>query len=328
MPMIITRSPLRISLGGGGTDLPSYYRKHSGFLVAAAIDKYVYITLHQTFVKDLIVKYSKLERVSSSAEIQHPIIREALQLVGLDGSYLELTSMADIPAGTGLGSSGSFTTALLKALHTYKKNLIHPRELAEQACYIEIDRLGEPVGKQDQYIAAYGGLTCFQFLPNDQVEVWPLQVSTETLYNLEDNLLLFFTGYNRAASEILREQDEKTRQRDQNMIDNLHFIKELGYQSKEALEAGDLRRFAELMNVHWQYKKQRSGGMSNSDIDAWYELAMANGALGGKLIGAGGGGFLMFYTEDKTRLRHAMLQAGLREVRFRFDFEGTKVIIQ
>lgn len=326
--MIITRSPLRISLGGGGTDLPSYYRKHSGFLVAAAIDKYVYITLHQTFVKELIVKYSKLERVSSSADIQHPIIREAFQLVGLDGSYLELTSMADIPAGTGLGSSGSFTTALLKALHTYKKNLIHPRELAEQACHIEIDRLREPVGKQDQYIAAYGGITCFQFLPNDQVEVWPLQISTETLYNLEDNLLLFFTGYNRAASDILKEQDDKTRQRDQSMIDNLHFIKELGYQSKEALESGDLRKFAELMNVHWQYKKQRSGGMSNSNIDAWYDLAMANGALGGKLIGAGGGGFLMFYAEDKTRLRHAMLQAGLREVRFRFDFEGTKVVIQ
>jgi D-glycero-alpha-D-manno-heptose-7-phosphate kinase len=326
--MIITRSPLRISLGGGGTDLPSYYRKHSGFLIAAAIDKYVYITLHQTFVEDLIVKYSKIERVPSSAEIQHPIIREALQLLGIDGSYLELTSMADIPAGTGLGSSGSFTTALLKALHTYKKNLIHPRELAEQACHIEIDRLGEPVGKQDQYIAAYGGITCFQFLPNDQVEAWPLKLSMETIYNLEDNLLLFFTGYSRAASSILKEQDEKSKQGNQNMIDNLHFIKELGYQIKDALESGDLRGFAELMNVHWQHKKQRSGNMSNDTINAWYDLAMANGALGGKLIGAGGGGFLMFYTEDKTRLRHAMLQAGLREVRFRFDFEGTKVVIQ
>jgi D-glycero-alpha-D-manno-heptose-7-phosphate kinase len=326
--MIITRSPLRISLGGGGTDLPSYYRKHSGFLIAAAIDKYVYITLHQTFVEDLIVKYSKIERVPSSAEIQHPIIREALQLLGIDGSYLELTSMADIPAGTGLGSSGSFTTALLKALHTYKKNLIHPRELAEQACHIEIDRLGEPIGKQDQYIAAYGGITCFQFLPNDQVEAWPLKLSMETIYNLEDNLLLFFTGYSRAASSILKEQDEKSKQGNQNMIDNLHFIKELGYQIKDALESGDLRGFAELMNVHWQHKKQRSGNMSNDTINAWYDLAMANGALGGKLIGAGGGGFLMFYTEDKTRLRHAMLQAGLREVRFRFDFEGTKVVIQ
>ena len=326
--MIITRSPLRISLGGGGTDLPSYYRKHSGFLIAAAIDKYVYMTLHQTFVQELIVKYSKLERVPSADGVQHPIIREALRMVGVAGPYLELTSMADIPAGTGLGSSGSFTTALLKALHTFKKNLVHPQDLAEQACQIEIDRLGEPIGKQDQYIAAYGGLTCFQFLPNDQVEAWPLKIDTETLYNLEDNLLLFFTGYSRSASSILKEQDDKSKERDQSMVDNLHFVKELGYQSKEALESGDLRRFADLMNVHWEHKKQRSGAMSNQDINHWHELAMENGALGGKLIGAGGGGFLMFYAEDKTRLRHAMTQTGLREVRFRFDFEGTKVVIQ
>jgi D-glycero-alpha-D-manno-heptose-7-phosphate kinase len=326
--MIITRSPLRISLGGGGTDLPSYYRKHSGFLIAAAIDKYVYMTLHQTFVQELIVKYSKLERVPSADEVQHPIIREALRMVGVAGPYLELTSMADIPAGTGLGSSGSFTTALLKALHTFKKNLVHPQDLAEQACQIEIDRLGEPIGKQDQYIAAYGGLTCFQFLPNDQVEAWPLKIDTETLYNLEDNLLLFFTGYSRSASSILKEQDDKSKERDQSMVDNLHFVKELGYQSKEALESGDLRRFADLMNVHWEHKKQRSGAMSNQDINHWHELAMENGALGGKLIGAGGGGFLMFYAEDKTRLRHAMAQTGMREIRFRFDFEGTKVVIQ
>ena len=326
--MIITRSPLRISLGGGGTDLPSYYRKHTGFLIAAAIDKYVCITLHQTFVPELIIKYSKLERVPTVEEIQHPIIREALRLVGLDGQYLEITSMADIPAGTGLGSSGSFTTALLKALHAYKKNLVHPRELAEQACHIEIDRLHEPIGKQDQYIAAYGGLTCFQFLPNGHVEAWPLKVSQETLYNLEDNLLLFFTGYSRSASSILKEQDDKSKSREQGMVENLHFVKELGYQSKEALEEGDLGRFAELMKVHWEFKKQRSGAMSNEDINRWYELALANGALGGKLIGAGGGGFLMFYAEDKARLRRAMAQTGLREVRFRFDFEGTKVVIQ
>jgi D-glycero-alpha-D-manno-heptose-7-phosphate kinase len=326
--MIITRSPLRISLGGGGTDLPSYYRKHTGFLIAAAIDKYVCITLHQTFVPELIIKYSRLERVTSLDEIQHPIIREALRLVGIDGQYLELTSMADIPAGTGLGSSGSFTTALLKALHSHKKNLVHPRELAEQACEIEIERLHEPIGKQDQYIAAYGGLTCFQFLPNGHVEAWPLKISSETLYNLEDNLLLFFTGYSRSASSILKEQDDKSQQREKHMVENLHFVKELGYQSKEALEEGDLNRFAELMNVHWDYKKQRSGSMSNEDINRWYETALANGALGGKLIGAGGGGFLMFYAEDKTRLRRAMTQLGLRDVRFRFDFEGTKVVIQ
>src|SRR4051794_40166420 len=239
--MIIVRSPLRITLGGGGTDLPSYYREQGGFLIAAAIDKYVYITVHQTFIDDLIVKYSELERVGSVDELKHPIVREAFKLVGLDVHSLEITSMADIPAGTGLGSSGSFTTALLKALHTFKKNLVHPQDLAEQACQIEIDRLGEPIGKQDQYIAAYGGLTCFQFLPNDKVEAWPLKIDTETLYNLEDNLLLFFTGYSRSASSILKEQDDKSKERDQSMVDNLHFVKELGYQSKEALESGDLR---------------------------------------------------------------------------------------
>jgi D-glycero-alpha-D-manno-heptose-7-phosphate kinase len=326
--MIITRSPLRISLGGGGTDLPSYYKKHSGFLIAAAIDKYVYITVHQTFVPDLIVKYSQLERVPTASELRHPIIREAMKLVGVDGQYLELTSMADIPSGTGLGSSGSFTTALLKALHAHKKNLIHPRELAEQACHVELDMLKEPIGKQDQYIAAYGGLTCFQFLPNGNVEATPLKVDSETLYNLEDNLLLFFTGYSRSAGSILKEQDQKSRTSDKEMTDNLHFVKELGYQSQEALEIGDLHKFGELMNVHWEHKKKRSGGMSNSDIDRWYQLAMENGAVGGKVIGAGGGGFLMFYAEDKTKLRHALTQAGLREVRFRFDFEGTKIVIQ
>jgi D-glycero-alpha-D-manno-heptose-7-phosphate kinase len=325
--MIITRSPLRISLGGGGTDLPSYYKKHSGFLIAAAIDKYVYITLHQTFGQELIIKYSKLERVRQAQDIQHPIIRESLKLVGID-NYLEITSMADIPAGTGLGSSGSFTTALLKALHAYKKNIIHPRDLAEQACHIEIDILKEPIGKQDQYIASFGGLTCFQFLPNGHVEAAPLKIDPETLYNLEDNLLLFFTGYSRSASNILKDQDDKSRQSNKEMIDNLHFVKDLGYQSQEALEVGDLHRFGELMNVHWEHKRKRSGGMSNPDIDRWYNLAMENGALGGKLIGAGGGGFLMFYAADKAELRHAMNQAGLKEVRFRFDFEGTKVVIQ
>lgn len=325
--MIISRSPLRVSLGGGGTDLPSYYRRHGGFLIAASIDKYVYITIHQTFVEDLIVKYSKLERVPTAADVQHPIIREALRLVGIDGSYLEVSSMADIPAGTGLGSSGAFTTALLKALHTYKKHLIHPRELAEQACQIEIDILKEPIGKQDQYSAAFGGLTCFKFLPDDRVEAWPLKVDTETLYNLEDNLLLFFTGYSRSASGILKEQNDRTKEGDRRMEDNLHFVKEMGLRSQEAIEAGDLRRFATIMNEHWEHKKARSGSMTNADIDRWYRLALDNGALGGKLIGAGGGGFLMFYSEDKTRLRHAMTQTGLREVRCRFDFEGTKVLV-
>ncbi len=325
--MIIARSPLRVTLGGGGTDLPSYYEKFGGFLIAAAIDKYVYITLHDTFVSDLIVKYSELERVPDATTLKHPILREAFALVGMAGHALELTSMADIPAGTGLGSSGSFTTALLKALHAHKKNLVHPAELAAQACEVELDRLKAPIGKQDQYIAAYGGVTCFNFLPDGKVEAWPLKISDETRDNLEDNLLLFFTGYSRSASTILKEQDQKSKQADAAMIENLHFVKELGLQSQRALESGNLREFARLMDVHWQRKKQRSGGMTNPKINEWYDRAMASGALGGKLIGAGGGGFLMFYAEDKVKLRQAMREAGLKEVRFRFDFEGTKLLI-
>jgi D-glycero-alpha-D-manno-heptose-7-phosphate kinase len=326
--MIITRSPLRISLGGGGTDLPSYYREHgAGFLIAAAIDKYVYITVHDTFDAAVIVMYSKLERVNTVSEVQHPIVREALRLVGIENPHIEIASMADIPAGTGLGSSGSFTTALLKALHAYRKNLVHPDELAAQACDIEINRLGEPVGKQDQYIAAFGGVTCFRFHKDERVEAWPLRASAETLHSLEDNLMLFFTGFTRSASSLLKDQDDKTKKKDDSMVKNLEFVKELGVRSLEALEQGNLHDFAELMNVHWEHKRGRTRGMSNDSIDTWYKIARENGALGGKLIGAGGGGFLLFYTEDRSRLRHAMTECGVREVRFRFDFEGTKVVI-
>lgn len=326
--MIITRSPLRISLGGGGTDLPSYYREHGGFVLSAAIDKYVYITLHQTFFEDLIIKYSQMERVKTLDQIEHPLIREALKLVDQKASYLEITSMSDIPAGTGLGSSGSFLTALLHALHLHTKTIVPRQELAEQACHIEIERLREPVGKQDQYIAAFGGITCFEFQTDGIVNVSPLKIHSETLANLEDNLTLFYTGFTRSASEILRDQDAQSRRQDQSMIDNLHFVKKLGYESKDALENGDLRRFAEIMRVHWEHKKRRSGSITNSVIDDWYDFACRNGALGGKLIGAGGGGFLMFYTEDKTRLRHAMRGAGIREVRMRFDFQGTILVTQ
>ena len=325
--MIITRSPLRITLGGGGTDLPSYYLQHEGFLIAAAIDRYVYITIHQTFIDELIVKYSKLEKVMTLDELEHPIVREALKLVGQSPTGLEITSMADIPAGTGLGSSGSFTTALLKALHALKRNLIHPRELAEQACHIEIDLLKEPIGKQDQYIAAFGGVTCFNFRKDGSVDATPLKIDEETKHNLEDSLVMFFTGYSRKAGSILKEQDDKTKKADSDMVQNLHFVKDLGFRSQKALETGDLDGFGKLMDEHWQHKKRRSGGMSNPKIDEWYELAMKSGATGGKLIGAGGGGFLLFHAKDKTKLRHAMIGAGMREVRFRFDYEGTKIVV-
>jgi D-glycero-alpha-D-manno-heptose-7-phosphate kinase len=325
--MIIVRSPLRITLGGGGTDLASYYREHEGFLTAAAIDRYVYITIHQTFQSGFIIKYSQLERAARREEISHPIVREALALTGITDK-VEITSMADIPAGTGLGSSGSFTTALLRALHTHKKNIISTQDLAEQACHIEIDRLGEPIGKQDQFIAAFGGVTCLRFNKNDTVDVWPAPISAETLHNLEDGLVMFFTGMSRSASAILKDQDDRSKIKDSSIIDNLHYVKDLGLRSLKVLEAGDLHKFGTLMDEHWQHKKKRSGSMSNPEIDKWYDLAMRNGALGGKVIGAGGGGFLLFYTEDKKRVRHALREAGLEEVRIRFDFEGTKTLVQ
>jgi D-glycero-alpha-D-manno-heptose-7-phosphate kinase len=324
--MILTRSPLRISLGGGGTDLPSYYEEHGGFLIAGAIDKYIHINIHRRFINRFLLKYSQIEEAETAAEIKHPIIREAIRLIDVTSRNLEITSMADIPAGTGLGSSGSFTTALLKALHAWKRDFVHPYELAEQACEIEIGRLREPIGKQDQFIAAYGGITAFTFHKDGRVEARKAALSEDTIHDLEDNLLLFFTGYSRSASAILKDQKIRSEQADSAMIENLHRTKDLGLRSLVCLEAGDTPSFAALMHEHWLGKRARSTGMSNDRINEWYDLAMANGALGGKLIGAGGGGFLMFYTTDRTRLRKTMREAGLQEVRFRFDFEGTKIL--
>ena len=324
--MIIARSPLRISLGGGGTDLPSYYREHEGFLIAAAIDKYVYVTINRPFNEGIYLKYSEIEHVKTVDEVSHNIIREALKLENLNTPQVEISSIADLPSGTGLGSSGSFTTALLKALYAYRHRHINPEELAELACSIEIDRLQEPIGKQDQYIASVGGITCFAFHKDNSVTFAPLKISRETFHALEDNLLLFFTGFSRSASEILKDQHVKSQKNDTDMLNNLHFVKEIGYLSKDALESGNTDKFGELMHQHWEHKKKRSGGMSNQNIDAWYETALKNGAIGGKVVGAGGGGFLMFMAHDAVKLRSAMTKSGLQEVRFKFDFEGTKVI--
>lgn len=325
--MIISRSPLRITLGGGGTDLPSYYREHGGFLIAAAIDRYVYVTVMRPFVEGIFLKYSKIEHVEATADIQHPIIREAIRMLEFKTPQLEITTLADIPAGTGLGSSGSFTTALLKALYAHRRLTILPSNLAAQACEIEINRLKEPVGKQDQYIAAYGGITCFGFEGDGGVRAAPLRLGMDGLFDLEENLLLFFTGFARSAGSILKDQDSKSQSGDEGMIANLHYVKELAFRSQKCLEAGKMAEFGELMHEHWEHKKRRSGGMSNAQIDEWYELGRQSGAMGGKLVGAGGGGFLMFYAEDRNRLRKAMAHAGLEEVRFRFDFEGTKILL-
>ncbi|MDR1657763.1 MAG: galactokinase [Deltaproteobacteria bacterium] len=326
--MIITRSPLRISLGGGGTDLPSYYREHGGgFLIAAAIDKYVYVTVLRPFTEGIYLKYSQLENVKTVPEVRHKIIREVLSILNLKTPQVEITTLADIPSGTGLGSSGSFTTALLKALYAHRRHLLLPHELAKMACHIEIDRLGEPIGKQDQYIAAYGGLTCFSFNADDTVDAVPLNIPIEDLFELEDRLVLFFTGYTRSAGDLLKDQHVRSKQNDAEMLENLHYVKDLGLRSRMALETGDIDRFGLLMHEHWENKKKRSGGMSNPKIDNCYQKALNNGAIGGKLVGAGGGGFLMFLADDKTRLRKAMREEGLEELRFKFDFDGSKVVL-
>jgi D-glycero-alpha-D-manno-heptose-7-phosphate kinase len=324
--MLIARSPLRVSLGGGGTDVPSYYQEHEGFLLAAAIDKYVYVTVMRPFTEGIYLKYSEIEHSKKITDIKHPIIREVLRELNLKTPQIEITTLADIPSGTGLGSSGSFTTALIKALFAHYKRNIHPLELAELACKIEIEKLLEPVGKQDQYIAAYGGISEFTFHKDGKVTSAPLNLRMETIHDLEDNLLLFFTGISRSAGSILNDQDVKSKEKNSKMLENLHFTKELGLRSKEALLAADTYKFGELLHEHWEHKKSRSSGISNDFIDEAYYLGIKSGAVGGKLVGAGGGGFLMFYANDKERLRNNMSKLGLEEVRFKFDFEGTKVI--
>jgi D-glycero-alpha-D-manno-heptose-7-phosphate kinase len=327
--VIITRTPLRISLGGGGSDLPSYYRRNGGVVISAAISKYIYVGIHDTFDADYIIKYSEHERVTEVDRIRHPIVREALlrNQVG----PVEIISMADIPAGTGLGSSGSFTVGLLRSIYAFKREHVTAGELAEEACRIEIEELGRAVGKQDQYISAYGGLTCFEFTPDDRVRVSPLQISHETLRDLEERLLLFFTGYSRSADTVLEDQRHRTEQGETSMIENLDSVVRVGRLVKEALENGDTGGFADLMREHWEVKRMRleaTGGDGDDTINRWYEVGRAHGARGGKLVGAGGGGFLLFYADDPASLREAMTEEGLSEVRFYFDHDGSSLLVR
>jgi D-glycero-alpha-D-manno-heptose-7-phosphate kinase len=323
--VIITRTPLRVSIGGGGTDLPSYYAQRGGFVVAAAIDRYMYVSANRTFTDDYFLKYSAIERVSSVDEIQHPLIREALRRHDA-GPSLELVSVADIPAGTGLGSSGTFTVGLLRALYAMKREPVTTQALAEEACHIEMEILGQPVGKQDQYIAAYGGLTVFDISRDGSVDVTPLAVGSDTIADLETHLVLFFTGYSREASTILAEQKTRSEANDPNMLAALDRVKELGHEIKRTLEDGDTVGYAKLMHEHWEAKRLRSQGMSNPKIDRWYEMARANGAIGGKLVGAGAGGFLLLYADDPARIRRVLNAEGLTEVRIRFDHDGSVVL--
>jgi D-glycero-alpha-D-manno-heptose-7-phosphate kinase len=325
--VIITRTPLRISLGGGGTDLPGYYRSAGhGFLIAAAITKYVYIAVHRNFDDDLLLKYSSVERVESAEKATHPLLRSCLSLVGID-SGIEITSMADIPTGTGLGSSGSFTVGVLKALRAYQCEHVTNLDLAVQACHVELDILHEPVGKQDQFIAAIGGVTGLAFHDDESVEVVPLEMSAATRNLLDDNLLLFFTGLRRSASEVLAEQQMSGRPHVPALADNLDRVREIGYSTKKALESGDIAEFGSLLTDQWHLKFERSPGDVHSQIDRWISSGLAAGAAGGKLVGAGGGGFLLFYAEEKADLRAAMAKLGLEEIRFTIDYQGATTLV-
>lgn len=324
--MIITRTPLRISLGGGGTDLPSYYRNAgSGFLIAAAITKYVFITVNRNFDDDLILKYSQIERVPTAAEAHHPLLREALLMTGSDHG-IEVTSMADIPTGTGLGSSGAFIVGVLRALRAANREIVDNVELARQACEIEIERLGEPVGKQDQYIAAIGGITAFEFHDDERVDVIPLDISDNTRNLLDDNLLLFYTGMRRSASEVLTEEQRSVTTGATSLEQNLDLVKQIGFDTKKALEANDLDRFGALLTEQWQLKFERQPNEAHLIVDGWIREGIAAGALGGKLVGAGGGGFLLFYAEDKAALRESMSGLDLEEVRFHIDYHGSTTL--
>jgi D-glycero-alpha-D-manno-heptose-7-phosphate kinase len=327
--MILARAPYRISLGGGGTDLPSYYQEHGGFILSAAVNKYLYIYANRPAADDFIrLKYSRYEQVSTPDEIQHDLVRPALKLLGIGGS-LEIASMADVPAGTGLGSSGTYLVALLTALYELKREKVPTQALAEQACDIEMNIAGHPAGKHDPYLAAFGGFTCLDIDTAGRVKVSPLNISITAVEEFRSNVLLFYTGLTRSSSEILGDQRQDTERGERTVIESLHKTKELGYQIKDALEQGDLERFGLLLDEHWQNKKRRSNKISDSRIDQWYEVVKGCGGLGGKIMGAGGGGFFMFFCPNqcKGKIRKALAEAGLREMPYDFDFEGAKVLV-
>jgi len=324
--MIITRTPLRISLGGGGTDLPSYYeRGDGGFLIAAAISRHVYIAVNRNFDGDLLLKYSETERVEKPQDVAHPLLREGLLVSEVSGG-VEVSAMADVPAGTGLGSSGAFTVGLLRALLTLRRRTVEPKQLAAMACEIEMHRLGAPVGKQDPYITSVGGVTAFGFRPDGSVDVQPIELSDDDRDRLEDNLLLFYTGVRRSAADELSSQGAAAAGA-QGTRENLDAVRELGIESQRLLEGGDLESFAGLLTEQWRRKHERSPSAIHDQVEDWIRAGLACGARGGKLVGAGGGGFLLFYAEEKPQLRRAMADLGLEEVRFGFDYGGSTTVV-
>ena len=325
--MIISRAPVRFSLGGGSTDLPSYYERFGGFVVSAAIDHYVYVTANKRFYDDIRLAYSKTEIVPSVDDIEHRIFREALRLTGIERA-IELTSVADLPANSGLGSSSSFTVALLNALHAYRHDFVSTRQLAEEACKIEIERLGEPIGKQDQYIAAFGKVTALTFNQDGSVSVEPVPIRDEVLDELQNSLVIMYSGIERAASTVLSEQGTRVSQSDKSTLENMHRIKELGHEVYRLLCAGETDLFGELLHEHWMRKRTLASTMTDARIDGHYAAARAAGAIGGKLMGAGGGGFFMFYVRPAQRRKvwEALIARGLRPLRFRFDLDGARIV--
>ena len=327
--MIVARAPLRLPLGGGGTDLPSYYRRQGGFILAASITKYVYVAVNRPSADELIrLKYSRSEEVASLDELCHDLARPALRHLDVDRN-IEISSMADVPAGTGRGSSSTYLVTLLTALLALKRETLTTHELAELSCHLEIDVAGHAAGKQDHYTAAFGGIVAMEIKPDGVVDVQQAPISITTLEELRNGLVLFFTGLTRTADAILRDQAIRTEKEDGAVVDSLDEVRELGYRIRAALETDDLDAFGDLLNVHWQQKRRRSMSISNPQVDEWYELGRRNGALGGKLVGAGGGGFLLFYcpAEHRQQLRNAMARTGLREMPFDFDHYGAKVLV-
>jgi D-glycero-alpha-D-manno-heptose-7-phosphate kinase len=320
--MIITRTPFRISFAGGGSDLASFYESESGAVLSTAIDKYMYLMVKERFGNTYRVSYSRTELSNTSAEIEHPIVRECLNYLDVRQG-VEIVSIADLPAQSGMGSSSSFTVGLLHALHALNSHVVTPARLAEEACHIEIDVLHEPIGKQDQYIAAFGGLQFIQFLPDGSVRVDPVLCRAETRRELNRRLLLFYTGMTRNARDVLVKQKANTAER----RPALRELCGIAIQMREVLTSGhNLNEFGLLLDRAWQVKKSLETAISNTEIDGFYERALQAGALGGKLLGAGSGGFLLFYCEPHLhdRLRHAL--ADLKAVPFALEQEGSKVI--
>lgn len=322
--MIITRTPFRISFAGGGSDLANYYEKFGGAVLSTAIDKYVYLSMHPYFFKDgYFLKYKEVEDVHNVEDIKHRIIREVFKLYNIKG--VDFNSSADIPSGTGLASSSAFTAGLITLCNAYNETYLSKEEVAEQACHVEIDLLKEPIGKQDQYASACGGLNFIEFEKNGHVNVEKVFLTTDGYKRLENNLMMFYTGQTRAAGDILKEQKKNTTD-DVAKINNLHKMVQLAKDLKQELLHNNIDAMGEILHQGWMYKKELAGSISNEFINHYYDLAMKNGASGGKLLGAGGGGFLLFYVKEENhqRLRYAMRE--LKELPFKFDNKGSTII--